>query len=149
MRKLKLSAFAHNRGADTTYHLLGNVLHTLLNDAELLELVSNDRSKIEPLLWESLRWESPVQFVSRATNREVEIGGTVIPDDSMVTVLIGSANRDERAFENPDVCDINAQERQIPRFRLRPSLLRGKGFWFHRGHYRAECTAGQVAGIAI
>ena len=78
-------------GADTTYHLLGNVLHTLLSDSVLLELVTNDRSKLEPLLWESLRWESPVQFTSRQTNREIEIGGVTIPDDSPVFILLGCA----------------------------------------------------------
>jgi cytochrome P450 len=93
-------------GADTTYHLLGNVLHTLLNDRALLELVSNDRSKLEPLLWESLRWESPVQFVSRQTNREVEIGGVTMPDDAPVMILLGAANRDESVFAQPEVFDI-------------------------------------------
>ncbi len=94
-------------GADTTYHLLGNVLHTLLNNPALLELVSNDRSKLEPLLWESLRWESPVQFVSRQTDRETEIGGVTIPDDAPVLILLGCANRDERVFPQPEVFDIN------------------------------------------
>ncbi len=97
-------------GADTTYHLLGNVLHTLLNDRELLELVTADRGKLEPLLWESLRWESPVQIVSRQTGREVEIGGVTIPDDTPVTIILGSANRDERAFPDPDVFDIDRDQ---------------------------------------
>jgi cytochrome P450 len=97
-------------GADTTYHLLGNVLHTLLNDAALLELVTNDRTRLQPLLWESLRWESPVQFTSRQTDRETEIGGVVIPDDSPVLILIGAANRDEKAFLQPDVFDINRDQ---------------------------------------
>ena len=97
-------------GADTTYHLLGNVLHTLLNNAELLELVMTDRSKLEPLLWESLRWESPVQITSRQTNKETEIGGVIIPDDSPVTIMLGSANRDEHAFSQPEVFDINRDQ---------------------------------------
>lgn len=97
-------------GADTTYHLLGNVLHTLLSDSALLELVTNDRSKLEPLLWESLRWESPVQFTSRQTNREIEIGGVTIPDDSPVFILLGCANRDEKAFAQPEVFDINRDQ---------------------------------------
>lgn len=97
-------------GADTTYHLLGNVLHTLLNDRELLELVTADRDKLEPLLWESLRWESPVQIVSRQTNREVEFGGVTIPDDAPVTIILGSANRDERAFPDPEVFDIDRDQ---------------------------------------
>ncbi len=97
-------------GADTTYHLLGNVLHTLLSDSVLLELVTNDRSKLEPLLWESLRWESPVQFTSRQTSREIEIGGVTIPDDSPVFILLGCANRDEKAFAQPEVFDINRDQ---------------------------------------
>ena len=97
-------------GADTTYHLLGNVLHTLLSDSALLELVTNDRSKLEPLLWESLRWESPVQFTSRQTSREIEIGGVTIPDDSPVFILLGCANRDEKAFAQPEVFDINRDQ---------------------------------------
>lgn len=97
-------------GADTTYHLLGNVLHTLLSDSALLELVINDRSKLEPLLWESLRWESPVQFTSRQTSREIEIGGVTIPDDSPVFILLGCANRDEKAFARPEVFDINRDQ---------------------------------------
>jgi cytochrome P450 len=97
-------------GADTTYHLLGNVLHTLLNNRHLLELVTGDRSKLEPLLWESLRWESPVQIVSRQTDRETEIGGVTIPDDAPVTIILGSANRDERAFPDPDVFDIERDQ---------------------------------------
>ncbi|MDX1734813.1 MAG: cytochrome P450 [Halioglobus sp.] len=117
-------------GADTTYHLLGNVLYTLLNDAGLLELVTNDRSKLEPLLWESLRWESPVQFVSRATNREVNIGGTTIPDDSMVTILIGSANRDERRFDDPDVFDINRESDKSLAFGYGRHYCAGKDFGF-------------------
>ena len=97
-------------GADTTYHLLGNVLHTLLSDAALLELVTNDRSKLEPLLRESMRWESPVQFTSRQTNREIEIGGVTIPEDSAVFILIGAANRDEKVFAQPEVFDINRDQ---------------------------------------
>lgn len=94
-------------GADTTYHLLGNILHTLLNDAALLERVTDDRSQLEPLLWESLRWETPVQIVSRQTDRETEIGGVIIPDNMPVIILLGSANRDPAAFPDPDVFDID------------------------------------------
>ncbi|NQX87555.1 MAG: cytochrome P450 [Halioglobus sp.] len=97
-------------GADTTYHLLGNALHVLLNNRQLLERVSSDRSSLEPLLWETLRWESPVQIVSRQTDRETEIGGVVIPDDSPVTVIIGSANRDEQAFPNAAVFDLDRDQ---------------------------------------
>lgn len=117
-------------GADTTYHLLGNVLYTLLNDGELLDRVRGDRSLIEPLLWESLRWESPVQLVSRATDREVEIGGVTIPDDSSVMILLGSANRDETVFENPDVFDIARDSERSLAFGYGRHYCAGKDFGF-------------------
>lgn len=123
-------------GADTTYHLLGNVLSTLLNNPDLMELVRNDRSKIELLLWESLRWESPVQFISRATNREVEIGGVTIPDDTGVMIVLGSANRDEKVFENPDEFDINRDSERSLAFGYGRHYCAGKDFGF------AEATIG-------
>lgn len=123
-------------GADTTYHLLGNVLSTLLRNPDLMELVRNDRSRIEPLLWESLRWESPVQFISRATNREVEIGGVTIPDDTGVMILLGSANRDEKVFESPDVFDIDRDSERSLAFGYGRHYCAGKDFGF------AEATIG-------
>ncbi|MEM9255800.1 MAG: cytochrome P450 [Pseudomonadota bacterium] len=99
-------------GADTTYHLLGNVLHTLLSDGALMQRVHTDRELIEPLLWESLRWESPVQFVSRQTVGDVSIGGVTIPDDTPVSILLGCANRDEQVFERPDVFDLDRDGRK-------------------------------------
>tara|TARA_R110000823_G_scaffold139607_4_gene269518 strand:- start:61908 stop:63098 length:1191 start_codon:yes stop_codon:yes gene_type:complete len=117
-------------GADTTYHLLGNVLYTLLHDAELLARVRADRSLLKPLLWESLRWESPVQFVSRATNREVEVAGLTIPDDTGVIILLGAANRDEAVFENPDVFDIHRDSERSLAFGYGRHYCAGKDFGF-------------------
>lgn len=126
-------------GADTTYHLLGNTLHRLLNDRELLERVRGNRDDIEPLLWESLRWEAPVQFVSRQTNREVHIGGVTIPDDAPVMVIIGSANRDEAAFPDPDTFDIDRDQGKSLAFGYGKHYCAGADFGL------AEATIGMNA----
>ncbi len=126
-------------GADTTYHLLGNTLHRLLSDRELLERVLANRDDIEPLLWESLRWEAPVQFVSRQTNREVHIGGVTIPDDAPVMVIIGSANRDEAAFDNPDAFDIDRDQGKSLAFGYGKHYCAGADFGL------AEATIGMNA----
>jgi cytochrome P450 len=47
---------------------------------------------------------SPIQ--GRWTTRAVEVRGTLIPKDSKVALLTGSANRDERAFPDPDRIDV-------------------------------------------
>ena len=52
-------------GAETTYRLTGSCLYALLEHPEVYEEVRADRAAIGPLIQETLRWESPVQFVSR------------------------------------------------------------------------------------
>ncbi len=43
----------------------------------------------------------------RLTTAEVQVGGTTIPAGALVTVLLGSVNRDERLFEDPDTFNID------------------------------------------
>jgi cytochrome P450 len=94
-------------GADTTYRLTGNVLWVLLHDADLLQRVASDRSLLEKVIQEVLRWESPVQLVSRETTRDTELAGTKIPAETIVSAILGSANRDPEKFPDPDVFDLD------------------------------------------
>ncbi len=92
-------------GAETTYHLMGSALYALLHDADLLARVRADHQLIPQVLEETLRWESPVQIVTREAIEDAELAGTRIPAGSDVIVGIGSANRDERRFPDPDRFD--------------------------------------------
>jgi cytochrome P450 len=92
-------------GAETTYHLMGSTLFALLSDPALLAAVRADRRRIAPLLNEALRWESPIQIVTREVMADTEVAGTAIPRGVDVIVCIGSANRDERVFPRPDRFD--------------------------------------------
>jgi cytochrome P450 len=96
-------------GAETTYHLLGNALIALLRDPDLLELVRADRGRIAALLDETLRWESPVQIVTRETVEDTALSGVAIPSGTDVIVGIGSANRDEGRFPEAGRFDIDRQ----------------------------------------
>jgi cytochrome P450 len=53
-----------------------------------------------------------VQYDCRYTMKPVELHGTTIPAGSAVMLLGASANRDERAFTDPDVFDINRDRTQ-------------------------------------
>ena len=66
-----------------------------------------DPSLIPQLVEESLRYESPVQMLMRVATREVEVGDTRIPEGSMVTMLLASANRDPERWHEPDRFDID------------------------------------------
>jgi len=94
-------------GAETTYHLLGNALVSLLRDPALQGLVRADRSRMAALLDETLRWESPVQIISRETMRDTVLAGVPIAAGTDVIVGIGSANRDESRFAEADRFDID------------------------------------------
>jgi cytochrome P450 len=93
-------------GAETTYRLTGSCLFALLAHPEVYEEVRADRSAIGLLIQETLRWESPVQFVSREPTRDVEIAGIPVPAGAMLSVVVGSANRDERHYDRAEQFDL-------------------------------------------
>lgn len=93
-------------GNETTTNLLGNTVDALLSHRDRLEQVASDPALVPALIEESLRYDSPVQQLRRTTRCDVEVAGTAIPKDSDVFILLGSANRDERRYENPDQLDL-------------------------------------------
>ncbi len=96
-------------GNETTTNLLGNGVDALLAHPEQLDLVVDDPALIPGLVEEILRFDSPVQFITRVTKEDVEVAGTTIPKDAFVAVLLASANRDERFWEDPDRFDVTRQ----------------------------------------
>jgi cytochrome P450 len=83
-------------GNETTTNLIGNATDALLSHPSQLARVSADRSLVPSWIEETLRWDSPVQFVSRRTTAVVEVAGQRLPANAHVVAIIGSANRDER-----------------------------------------------------
>lgn len=93
-------------GNETTTNLIGNTVHALLDHPNQLERVLADPSLIEPAIEEGVRFDGPVQMLFRQTTRETEIRGVSIPKGAMVAPILGSANRDERQFADPDRFDV-------------------------------------------
>jgi len=83
-------------GNETTTHLIGNATNALLSHPAQLARVTADPSLVPSWIEETLRWDGPVQFVSRTTTADVEVGGKQLPANAHVVAIIGSANRDER-----------------------------------------------------
>lgn len=94
-------------GSDTTYRLIGSALFALLTHTEQFQEVLADRSQIAAVLEETLRWEAPVQYASRETTASVTLGGVDLPEGTQLLTALGSANRDERRFADPDRFDIH------------------------------------------
>jgi cytochrome P450 len=94
-------------GSDTTYRLIGIALLALATHPEQLEAVRADRSLIAWALEEALRWEAPVQYASRETTAPAQLRGVELPAGAQILVALGSANRDEGRYAEPQRFDIN------------------------------------------
>jgi cytochrome P450 len=93
-------------GLETTYRSSGNLLYLLLTHPEQLAMVQRDRSLIPIAMEEGLRVETPLTMVMRTTTEDVEIGGKTIPANAQIDLCMGSANRDESRWADPDTFDI-------------------------------------------
>jgi cytochrome P450 len=89
-------------GNETTTNLMGNVLNLLIERPDLWQRLRTDRSLVETVIEETLRYESPVQRLFRTTTREVDVSGVKIPEGSQVAIFYGAANHDPREFPHPD-----------------------------------------------
>lgn len=97
-------------GHETTVNLIGNGMLELLRHQGELDRLRADPSLMKPAVEELLRFTSPV-FMSteRYAREDVAIQGVTIPRGQMVFGVIGSANRDESVFENPDRLDVGRE----------------------------------------
>ena len=93
-------------GNETTTNLIGNAVGALLDHPEQLARVAADPSLVPGAIEETLRYDAPVQIVFRVATQDVELAGTRIPKGAYVAPLLGSANRDERRFPDPDRFDV-------------------------------------------
>lgn len=92
-----------NAALDTTINATGSMLMLLAQNPDQYAKLREDPSLVPSAFLEAVRLESPAQFFSRSTTRDVEVGdGVVIPADSRVIHSYAAANRDERHYPDPD-----------------------------------------------
>ena len=103
-------------GNETTTNLIGNVANALFEHPGEAAKVAADPSLVPALVEEGLRYDSPVQVVFRTAAEDVTLRGVTIPKGSIVAVFLGSANRDERRFPDPDRLDVSRQPQGFPGF---------------------------------
>lgn len=100
-------------GNETTTNLLTNIAHRFAVEPDLQARVRADRSLVEGVVEEALRYEAPVGGLFRQANTDVELGGVTIAAGDHVWLLYGSGNRDADKFEDPDrfdPCRANARD---------------------------------------
>ena len=94
-------------GFETTTSALNHGMWLLTRYPDVQDRIRRDPSLIPTFIEEVLRFESPVQGLARRATRDVEVGGVVIPEGSMVMIRYGAANRDASVFDHADEFDID------------------------------------------
>ena len=95
--------FILNAGHETTTNLICSALWLLDQDRDARAHLLTKPKLIDTAVDEFLRLESPNQFGNRLTTEAVELSGVRIPAGTDLHLCIGAANRDPRAFDDPDM----------------------------------------------
>lgn len=93
-------------GQETTRNSLSAGLLELIRNPEELTRVAADRSLLNTAPDEFIRWATPVAHLMRTATQDVEMHGKTIREGDWIVAWMGSANRDERAFVDPDRFDL-------------------------------------------
>ncbi len=93
-------------GNETTTKLLGNALYWLERNPDQRHLVLEDPARIPAWAEETLRYDNSTQALARLALEDVELPEGKIQAGEKVVLLLGSANRDDRVFPEPDRFDI-------------------------------------------
>jgi cytochrome P450 len=96
-------------GLDTVTASLDCMLSYLAQNPEQRRQLVEDPSLIQHAIEEMLRWESPVQGVVRVTTEDTEIAGCPVAKGRIVTLMLASANTDERAWTDVDTVDFDRE----------------------------------------
>jgi cytochrome P450 len=96
-------------GAETVTKLVGNGVMTFAEHPEQLARLQADPSLAPSAVEEVLRWRAPSQYQGRYALRDREWHGVTIPAGSPLLIVTGAANRDPRAYDDPDRFDVTRQ----------------------------------------
>jgi len=120
-------------GNETTTNLISNAVGLLDQYPDQRRQLVDDPSLLPAAIEEFLRFESPVQGLSRTPRKDSVIHGCTIPEDAQLLLLYASANRDERRIDDPERFDISRDPK--------PHLAFGFGTHFCLGASLARLEA--------
>jgi cytochrome P450 len=112
LNRIELQSTAFNlivAGHETTTNLIGATVRALFLRPELHDRLA-DPASVGPVLEELIRHDGPVHHATfRYAAEPVELGGTTIPAGGQVLICLAAANRDERAFTDPEEVDLDRE----------------------------------------
>ncbi|MCB0116574.1 MAG: cytochrome P450 [Caldilineaceae bacterium] len=101
-------------GHETTVNLIGNGTLALLRNPEQLAQVKANPDAIKTVIEELLRYNNPVNMVTRIASEDITVGGETITRGERIFVAIAAANHDPAHFANPEDLDVlRAENRHL------------------------------------
>jgi cytochrome P450 len=96
-------------GHETTVNLISNGTLALLQNPDEMRRLREEPALIKSGVEELLRYYPPVQLTGRIPLEDMRIGGTHVARGQQVLALLGAANRDPEAFDEPDRLDLSRE----------------------------------------
>ncbi len=93
-------------GHITTVNLIANAMVCLLDHPQAIDRMRREPDLIPKGLEEVLRFRSPVQWLVRIAKQDLILGGERVGEGQMIIAFVGSANRDESVFAEPESFDV-------------------------------------------
>jgi cytochrome P450 len=118
-------------GHETTTTLISNALRVLLAHPDRWQQVVTDPTRIARAVDEVLRFSPSIVAWRRRALKDAKVGGVAIPRGADLLLVMASANRDERRFENPEAFEID-------RHNAREHLAFGFGIHYCLGNQLAK-----------
>lgn len=112
-------------GDETSRHVMTDGMLALLDHPDQMAILREDPTKIEAGVEELLRWVSPIKNMSRTVTREITMHGETLREGDQIIVMYPSANRDPRAFTDPDTLDVQRHPNQHLAFGFGPHFCMG------------------------
>jgi cytochrome P450 len=103
-------------GNETTTKLLGNAWYWAWRHPDQRAKPFEDAGRVADWVEETLRYDTPSQMLLRVARTDLELHGQHIGRHARVLLLVGSANRDETVFPDPDRYDLDRDTSRLVSF---------------------------------
>lgn len=98
---------------ESTKGLISNGTLALLRHPSAISELRADPTLIQAAVYELLRYDSPIQYVSRRAAEDVLFADQWIRQDEYVVIYLAAANRDPAAFLEPDRLNFQRANRNL------------------------------------
>ncbi|MEX2246181.1 MAG: cytochrome P450 [Dehalococcoidia bacterium] len=136
-------------GNETTTGLLFNMARVFADLPEVLDQLRANLDLVPSFIEEALRYYPPFPATIRRTTRDVELRGVTIPKGDRLLALLGSANRDEEAFERADEFIIDREPNRHLGFGMGIHYCLGAPLARLEGDIAARTLAPRIKGLEI